>query len=242
MINTHICSECNKEKNVTEFHIHLKTNKPVKKCNSCKLEAKSKRGKFYNKQNKQLISEKRSSYYKNYNEKNREIKREKARVYSQQLDVKVKQKKTRESKKKEIAERNKNYVKLNKDKVRLYLKKYRKIKLKDPVWRSKQVARDIIRKSFRTKNFSKRNKTINILGCTYQEFKLHIESQFESWMNWDNYGLYNGTPDYGWDIDHIEPICRAKTIDDANRLNHYTNLRPLCSYVNRVIKRDNYTR
>jgi hypothetical protein len=25
-------------------------------------------------------------------------------------------------------------------------------------------------------------------------------------MIWDNYGLYNGTPEYGWDIDHIIPF------------------------------------
>jgi len=57
-------------------------------------------------------------------------------------------------------------------------------------------------------------------------------------MNWDNRGLYNGTPDYGWDIDHIIPQSSAITIEDVIQLNHYTNLQPLCSYINRDIKKD----
>lgn len=58
-------------------------------------------------------------------------------------------------------------------------------------------------------------------------------------MDWNNYGLYNGTENYGWDIDHIECMSKAITEEDVIRLNHYTNLQPLCSYTNRVIKKDN---
>jgi hypothetical protein len=57
-------------------------------------------------------------------------------------------------------------------------------------------------------------------------------------MNWENYGLYNGTEKYGWDIDHVIPLSTAKTEEDVLRLNHYTNLQPLCGYHNRVIKRN----
>ena len=57
-------------------------------------------------------------------------------------------------------------------------------------------------------------------------------------MNWDNYGNYNGTLDFGWDVDHIIPISSAKTEEELYTLNHYTNMRPLCSYTNRYIKRN----
>ena len=53
-----------------------------------------------------------------------------------------------------------------------------------------------------------------------------------------NRGLYNGELNYGWDIDHIIPISSAITEEDIIRLNHYTNLQPLCAYINRVIKKD----
>ena len=58
-------------------------------------------------------------------------------------------------------------------------------------------------------------------------------------MTWDNYGLYNGELNCGWDIDHIIPLSSVNTEDDIIKLNHYTNLQPLCSYTNRVIKKDN---
>ncbi len=57
-------------------------------------------------------------------------------------------------------------------------------------------------------------------------------------MTWENRGLYNGEFNYGWDIDHIIPISFAKTEEDIIKLNHYTNLQPLCSKINRDIKKD----
>jgi len=57
-------------------------------------------------------------------------------------------------------------------------------------------------------------------------------------MTWDNYGLYNGEFDYGWDIDHVIPLSSVDTIEDIIRLNNYVNLQPLCSKVNREIKRN----
>ena len=55
-------------------------------------------------------------------------------------------------------------------------------------------------------------------------------------MSWNNYGLYNGELNYGWDIDHIMPLSSAKTQEDIIKLNHYSNLQPLCSYHNRWVK------
>ena len=57
-------------------------------------------------------------------------------------------------------------------------------------------------------------------------------------MNWENRGLYNGDFDYGWDIDHIIPLSSANTEEDVIKLNQYTNLQPLCSKINRDIKKD----
>lgn len=58
-------------------------------------------------------------------------------------------------------------------------------------------------------------------------------------MNWNNHGKYNGEYNFGWDIDHIIPLDSAKTEEDIIKLNYYTNLQPLCSYINRVVKRTN---
>ena len=73
--------------------------------------------------------------------------------------------------------------------------------------------------------------TLKILGCSFEEFKIHIESQWELWMNWDNYGVYK-INEQTWQIDHIIPISSAKTKEDIMKLNHFSNLRPLCSKEN----------
>jgi hypothetical protein len=60
-------------------------------------------------------------------------------------------------------------------------------------------------------------------------------------MSWENYGNWNGSAkeiNISWDIDHIIPLATAISLEDVIRLNHYTNLQPLCSYTNRYIKRD----
>ena len=58
-------------------------------------------------------------------------------------------------------------------------------------------------------------------------------------MTWENRGLYNGELDYGWDIDHVIPSSSATNAEEMIKLNHYGNLQPLCSKVNRDIKRNN---
>lgn len=96
-----------------------------------------------------------------------------------------------------------------------------------------------IREGIKRNKFNKNSNTKNILGCSFDELKKHLESKFEPWMTWQNYGLYNGELNYGWDIDHIIPLSSAETQEDIIKLNYYTNLQPLCSKFNRDIKKDN---
>jgi hypothetical protein len=112
------------------------------------------------------------------------------------------------------------------------------INQKTPVQLFINSTRSLICGSFKRKKTRKNNRTEKILGCSLKEFINYTESLFEDWMSWENRGKYNGSLKYGWDIDHIMPISSAKTIEDVIKLNHYTNLRPLCSYENRVIKKD----
>jgi len=43
----------------------------------------------------------------------------------------------------------------------------------------------LIRVSLKNRKYIKKTKTIEILGCSIDEFKTHIESKFEPWMNWE---------------------------------------------------------
>ena len=67
--------------------------------------------------------------------------------------------------------------------------------------------------------FQKKTKTYCILGCSFEEFKTHIEHQFKDGMSWENYGK--------WEYDHITPVSWAITEDEIVKLNHYSNLQPL---------------
>lgn len=52
---------------------------------------------------------------------------------------------------------------------------------------------------------SKNGKSISkYLSYTISELKNHLESKFEPWMNWDNYGIYCSDK-RTWQIDHIVP-------------------------------------
>ena len=97
---------------------------------------------------------------------------------------------------------------------------------------------NIVSTAFQRKGYKKESKTYDILGCSHEFLVSYIESQFKPWMTWNNRGRYNGTRDFGWDVDHIIPLSSVESGEDLIRLCHYTNLRPLCSYENRVIKRD----
>jgi hypothetical protein len=121
-----------------------------------------------------------------------------------------------------------------------YNKAYRKIYLSNPLNLLRKRISTMILNSFKNKRLIKNAKTIDILGCSIPDFKAHLESQFKDWMTWENRGLYNGTLNYGWDIDHIKPLSLAKTEEEIIKLFHYTNLQPLCGYTNRVIKRANF--
>lgn len=71
----------------------------------------------------------------------------------------------------------------------------------------------------------------DLIGCSWQDFRAHIESQWQEWMTWDNLG----GPTIGhWQIDHIVP-CSWFDHEDDSQLKmcwHYINLRPLCAVEN----------
>lgn len=145
----------------------------------------------------------------------------------------------------------KKYNKDNREYKIKYLKSYRdndinklkrreryKLQIQNELFRFTKLIKSLISNSFKRKGLRKNSKSEDILGCTIVEFQTYIKSKFEDWMTEENWGLYNGEYNYGWDIDHIIPISEAKDIYDVIKLNHFTNLQPLCSKINRDIKKN----
>lgn len=98
-------------------------------------------------------------------------------------------------------------------------KEYKKKRLKeDKVFYAMKIVRDRVASFIKQKNLKSKNKK---LGCDLKTFKIHIESQFQPEMTWDNYGK--------WHLDHIFPLSVAAKISNEKFLEacHYTNLQPL---------------
>lgn len=225
-----ICSSCKISKNL-EYFYKLKNSKDGFN-NSCKecMNAKSKK---WLENNKEKQKERRRQYHIKNNAQQNAINLE----YYQ----KNKNKEIFKNKRKEYRVK---YKKENREKIlndyKIYSKKYKENKKKtDPLFKLTCNIRCLIRNSICLKNsYTKKNKTTEILGCSFEEFKKYLESKFEPWMNWENRGKYNGTINFGWDLDHIIPMKTSKTEEDVLKLNHYTNFQPLCSFINRHIKKD----
>ena len=215
------CYICNSIKDINEFY------KNQTRCKSCtKQYALNNKGKIkeyknkYRQDNKELLSEKDKHYY-----------------LENKHSIRYKQKNYYSENKETIKETQKLYKESNKENIKIYSNKYHTLRRKsDNLFKLKINLRGLIRSSLTNKKFTKKCKTEDILGISFEEFKLYLESKFEYWMNWENKGLYNGELNYGWDIDHIVPLYNAKTENEIIKLNHYTNLQPLCSYTNRHIK------
>lgn len=129
----------------------------------------------------------------------------------------------------------KEYYVKNKARKTAYSKDYYKdnkpvIVQKVAAYQRKRTAEDIayaLRRSVRARtSFAIRNlgaglsqSSMNLIGCSAEALKAHLESQFLDGMNWDNRSL--------WHIDHITPLSSATTRQELEALCHYSNLQPL---------------
>jgi len=203
-METKICSKCKVEKELCFFGIDKKRKDGLRPhCNDCrKIESKQ-----YSENNK----EKRKETIKKYYENNKEKRKEKNKVSFLENPEKIR------------AIKLKSYHKnKNKDEQIDRRRKYRKYKRKtDEKYRLTEVVRSRIKDYLQRNNITKKNKTFDIVGCTPEFLKEHIEKQFKDGMSWDNYGFY------GWHIDHIIPLSSAKTDEELYKLCHYSNLQPL---------------
>jgi len=99
-----------------------------------------------------------------------------------------------------------------------YWRKYRfNRRKKDSLFNFKDKTRSLLYNSIiKRKGYSKKSKTQEILGCSFEFFFNYIEKQFKDGMTWDNIHL-----------DHIKPLVLATTEEEVLKLNHYTNFQPL---------------
>lgn len=178
-----------------------------------------------------IAKEKKCNYckeMKNLSEFNKDKKSSDGHDYTCRSCRIIKKRKWRAKNKHHASEYDKKFYLENKEsKRKSNLEARRRRRENNPLVRIKESYCSSLRRAFQSISEQKNAKSQEILGCTNEEFRGHLQSKFynhpttgES-MSFDNYGLY------GWHLDHIIPISTAKSEEDVKRLSHYSNLQPL---------------
>jgi hypothetical protein len=250
-METKKCSKCNVVKEVCEFYKDSKSRDKFRaKCKSCIKEETNE----YSKKNRQKRNElqkkwrlenihKTKEYRKKYYNINPEKFRLISKIYRENNPDIIK----KHNKKYYINNltyhktRIKKWVELNREKRDYYLKlwkvnnkehivNYKKNRYKnDELYKLITNCRNRLNSFLKTKNLKKCGRTLEMIGCTSDELKIHIEKQFKNGMSWENRNE--------WHIDHIIPLSQAKNEYDVICLSHYSNLQPL--WVKENLKKSN---
>lgn len=231
-METKICRKCKLDKDINEFS-KKNTSKDGKQ-NICKYCDKQE-SKKWKENNKEKVKLQRERYLKKNPEKLKEYQKEYQKKWAKKNPEKVKLKRKKYNLKN--CEKNKEYCNLwrqnNPDYKKTYNEnnreknwEYEKKRRKNVLVKLACNIRCRVKNFLKSKNINKTNKTFNIVGCSPELLKEHLEKQFTEGMSWDNHGRF------GWHIDHIIPLSSANTDEEIYKLCHYTNLQPLWAFDN----------
>lgn len=112
--------------------------------------------------------------------------------------------------------------------LELKAKAHRRSMLNNPNYRMAHILRGRVQAAIKFRRGQKATKTTELIGCSIEVARQHIESQFKEGMTWQNHGMYT------WHIDHIIPLetFDLTTIEGQKKAFHYTNLQPLFALEN----------
>jgi hypothetical protein len=214
-MKTKICSKCHIKKELREFYFRNPYYRSeCKQCSNIssvqyheknKIKNKEKRKKYYLDNKEKILIHNKINYTKNkylYNKTN---------------------KKYRDSHKEQLAKQQKNW----RDSHKIFLKNKKLNRLNnDPNYKLKLYMRSRINLALESNQ--KSGHTLELLGCSIEFLKQHLESQFTEGMSWENHNLK------GWHVDHIYP-CASFDLSKPEEQQicfHWSNLQPLWWYDN----------
>lgn len=228
------CCMCKEKLPATTEHFHKdKKDKNYGVTNVCKpcskiyqkqykVENKEKVAEWgYEYRDRDGVKEARSEYNKQYREEN----------YQECLEGRLEYRKKNREK---LAESSRVYRQEHKDQCNKTKRKNHKNKVdtKDMNYILKKNLRR--RLSLAISGQDKSASTMELIGCTVEELILYLESLFEDWMSWDNYGAYVLNGPRRWCVDHIKPCASfdMSKPEQQRECFNYKNLQPLCSQEN----------
>lgn len=235
------CSNCQDYQNIDNFNKSKSSwDKLRPECKNClkkrRVENKEKMTE-YNKQYWQKTKEEQKEKNKKWRENNKEHVKQKMiewlennREYKKQKDKEYRIENWEKKKETNRKWRKKDYqdMKINPERI----EEYNNYRIKTNI--SRRI-REMLKQN-------KSEKSMEYVGCTFEELKQHLEEHFQEGMSWENYGKYNsGEINSGWHIDHIIP-CDAFNFEDKIEVKacfYYLNLQPLWGKDN-ISKSNNY--
>jgi len=252
---------------MSDAHIGIKDSEQTKKkkSDSAKLGWLKRRkitnnNGYYREKNKEKIVAKKKEYYEN--NKAEILKRRKVYYENNKIKSLQQQKGYRKNNKDKIRDINIKYVAKNKEIILLKQQEYYKnnkailldkkkircvFKYKNDIsYKLRQLISCSINQQLKKSSISKSCKSISsILKYSINDFKAHIESLFEPWMNWNNHGQYranewdnNNNKTWVWQIDHITPqsCFKIKSIncEELQKCWALNNLRPYSAKQNNI--------
>ena len=186
----------------------------------------------YNKKNSERNRQRSKEYYQRNKEK---IIRWQRRYNAENASTIVRRNRVyRQKNYKAIRDKQRTYEAKNANVIRAYKREWTKanraritkssrdrtrIRMKDPVFRLKRNLRTRLHHALA--GLHKKDRTMNLVGCSIENLKKYIESKFQQGMSWENYGK--------WHVDHIRP-CASFDLSDPHQQEkcfHYSNLQPL---------------
>jgi len=164
----------------------------------------------------------------------------------QQSHCKACEKAYREANREKIASRHKSYREANREDLLAYQKSYYEANREDLIasnlkYRLNRLANDPIFRQIDNTRCHLRDilhgrrshqPTLDLLDCTRQEWRDHLESLWTEGMSWDNYGNGEGQ----WCVDHVIPVSSFDHTDPEQRKEcwGWRNTQPLWAADNAV--------
>ena len=239
------CSDCRCTILLEKYFSKNRQGKYNKNCDSCLAkrkaqratpEAKAKRKAYYEKNKEKIKAQGRAQskqYYeankehcltmnKKYYETNKEKHKALTKAWKERNKehLKEKRKEYYEANKEHLAELIKAWTARNKDRVNETNRKYLKHRRDtDPVFKLTDNLRRRVNSAIH--GHSKSASTMELIGCTPEFVREHLENQFTEGMTWENQG--------DWHVDQILP-CASFDLskpEEQKKCFNYTNLQPL---------------